>query len=62
MANGTTPAQPANPPKGQSPSKAINNAANVSWDSWNQHGNKNPKGAIADQYNKKPIQPGSLKK
>jgi len=50
-----TPKQPSNPPKGQSPSPSINRAANTSWDSWHQHGNKDAAGAIADQQNKKPV-------
>lgn len=43
-----TPAQPANPPQGTSPSPSINRAAKTSWDSWHKHGNKDAAGAIAD--------------
>jgi hypothetical protein len=57
-----TPSQPKNPPKGTSPSPSINRAADTSWDSWNQHGNKDPKAAIADQFNKKPVPTGGDKK
>lgn len=54
MANRTTPAQPANPPKGTSPSKGIQRAADIAWDSWHQHGNKDAAGAIADQPKRNP--------
>ena len=62
MASKTSPPQPAQPPKGTSPSPNIQRAADVAWDSWHQHGNKDAAGAIADQQNKKPISVGGDKK
>jgi hypothetical protein len=61
MANGSTPKQPTNPPKGTSPSKNIQRGADTAWDNWHQSGYKDAKSAIADQHNKKPIPVGGKK-
>lgn len=58
----TSPPQPANPPKGTSPSPNIQRGNDIAWDSWHQHGNKDAAGAIADQQNKKTIPVGGGKK
>jgi len=56
-----TPAQPTNPPKGTSPSPSIQRAANDSWDSWQQHGNKDAAGALADKFTNHPVPTGGKK-
>ena len=55
-----TPPQPSTPARGTSPSPAHDRAAEHSWDSWHQHGNKNPQEAIADSPQKTPIDPSKL--
>lgn len=52
------------PTPGTSPSKAIDNAAKVSQDSWNRHGNQTAEQALANDKAvvRKNIDPSSLKK
>ena len=50
-----TPPQPNNPPKGTSPSPNIQRGINQAWDEWHQHGNKNPKEALAEKHTNNPV-------
>lgn len=46
--------------RGTSTSKGVDNAAQTSW-SADHKGNPDPKSVISQQYNKKPLDPSSLK-
>lgn len=56
-----SPTNPANPPKGTSPSPAHQAAVDKSWSAWTQNGNKTPDQALADRTTKTPVDPSSLK-
>jgi len=50
-----------NVPLGTSPSPSINRAAQDSAKNWTQHGNKDPKSALADKHTANPVPCGGKK-